>query len=118
MEISTALSLALVLCIALWVPFFIITSVGGRRADTPGSPGGSRGVTPTSARTLVEPDRLGRAQTMRGGLVTDWRGTAGIVGSAGCLAAGQECGLTHTRDTRSRRVLDARSWICPASPSR
>ena len=30
MEISTAISLALVLCIALWVPFFIVASFRGK----------------------------------------------------------------------------------------
>jgi hypothetical protein len=30
MEISTAVSLALVLCIALWVPFFIVASFRGK----------------------------------------------------------------------------------------
>jgi hypothetical protein len=42
MEIPLPVALAFVLCVVvLWVPYFI-SSVGGRRADTPSSDGGSR----------------------------------------------------------------------------
>ena len=72
MEISTAILLAIVLLVGLWVPCTTSgTSVVGEHVDTPGSHGGSRGVTPTLARTLVGSDRLDPAQTMRGGLVSD-----------------------------------------------
>jgi len=55
------------------------TSVEGERTDTPGSLGGSRVVTLILARrfqlgmfpAIASFDRLDRAQTMRGVLVTD-----------------------------------------------
>ena len=62
------------------------TSVGGGRTDTPGSHGGSRGVTPTLARTL-DSDRLDRAQMMRGGLVTDLTARSVTLGSTVAAAA-------------------------------
>ena len=46
MEISTAYVLAIGLVIALWLPYAISYIWRGRRADTRGSLGGSRGVTP------------------------------------------------------------------------
>ena len=122
MEIRTALTLALVLIIALWVPYFIFYIRRGRRTDTPGSPGGSHGVTPTSARTL-EPDRLDPAQTMRGGLVTDCVSAAspgrvhlrvGVVTVRGprgcrfCLAKFLGCAV-QTSDGRGSARPDARS---------
>jgi hypothetical protein len=70
MDISSAVAIALVLLIGLWVPYYIWYIRRGRRRGTPGSPGGSREVIPTLGRTLVGPDRLDPGQTMRGGLVT------------------------------------------------
>ena len=57
MDISTAVAIALVLLIGppgtgTWISG---TSVAGGRTAIPGSHGGSRGGTPTSARTLVGP---------------------------------------------------------------
>ena len=70
METSTAVALALVLSIALWVPYFIFYIAEERRADTPGSHGGGRGVTPTLVRTL-DSARLARGQTKRGAPAID-----------------------------------------------
>ena len=68
MEISTAiLARNCALNRALGAVLTSRTSVVGEHADTPGSPGGSRGVTPTLVRTSVESDRLDPARTMRGG---------------------------------------------------
>ena len=67
---KTAVLVTLLLCLALWVPYFIVYIRRERRAGTPGSPGGSRGATPTLGRTS-DSQKLDPAQTMRVGLVTD-----------------------------------------------
>ena len=56
MDTSTAVVLAIVLMIALWLPDDIFYIRRGRRTDTPGLLGGSRGVTPILARTSVDLD--------------------------------------------------------------
>jgi hypothetical protein len=70
METSTAIVLAVVQMIALWIPYYIWYARRGKAMDTPGSHGGSRVVTPTLARTSAACDRLDRAQTMRAGRIT------------------------------------------------
>ena len=71
MDLFTGIVVALVLLIGLCAPYYIWYSAAGKRKDTPGSPGGSPAGTPTLGRTLVAPDRLALAQTMRAGLITE-----------------------------------------------
>ena len=73
MEISTAITLAVVLLIGLWVPYYIWYIRRGRAHGHTWFTWWKPRVTPTLARTLVDSDRLDPAQTMRAGLVTDRR---------------------------------------------
>jgi hypothetical protein len=72
MEISTAVTLALVLCIALWVPFFIANIGRGRARGhtcfTWWKPRGHSDIGPDAGGI----DRLDRAQAMRGVFITNW----------------------------------------------
>ena len=67
MELWTAVALGITLSSRCGFRTSSCTSVGGRRADTPGSHGGSPGVTPTSARTLAVPTDSTRRRRCEGG---------------------------------------------------
>ena len=56
MDTSTASAIALVLCIGLWIPYFMMEIRRGKARGHTGSHGGSQGVTPTLARTLADQD--------------------------------------------------------------
>ena len=71
MEISTAILLAIVLLIGLWVPDDIWYIRRGKARGHTWFTWWKPRVTPTLARTLVGSDRPDLARTMRGRLVSD-----------------------------------------------
>ena len=70
METWTAVAIALGLCLALFLPFFIMNVRRGRRSATPGLRGGSRRATPISD-LMSASAILDRMQTTRVELVTE-----------------------------------------------
>ena len=71
METSTAILLAVVLLVGLWVPYYIWYIRRGRALGHTWFTWWKPRATPTLVRTSAGPDRPGPAPTMREGLVSD-----------------------------------------------
>jgi len=73
MDLMSGILVGIVLCLALWVPYFIINTKRGKARGHTWSRGTSRAAIPTSDRTLVESRRRRLEKTRRAGLTTELR---------------------------------------------
>ena len=83
MDLMSGLAIGIGLCLALWVPYFIINSKRGKARGHTWLVGRSRAVIPTSARILVESRRRLRGKTRLGTPITDSRLRTSCSGEAG-----------------------------------